>query len=66
MAKREEVDFRIISAPVAIRLDCPHCGEDIEIRWKDVDVPESWSDQWSDVECPECGKEIPLGNWEYD
>lgn len=63
---KKEVDFCIVSAPVGIRLECPHCELDIEIRWKDVDVPESWSDQWPDVACPMCGKEISLGDWDYD
>lgn len=60
------VDFTIVSSPTKIRLICPHCGEDIEIPWGEVDKPESWSDDWPNVECPECDKEIELGSWDYD
>lgn len=63
---KEPVDFTIVSAPVGIHLLCPHCGESVKIPWKDVDVPESWSDAWPNVECPECSKEIELGDWDYD
>ncbi len=59
-------DFTIVSAPVKIHLICPHCGEDIEIPWGELDAPECWSDAWPDVECPECGKDIELGDWDYD
>lgn len=65
-AEKNRVDFTIISAPVKIRLTCPHCGKDIEIPWGEVDKPECWSDYWPGVECPECGKEIELGDWNYD
>ena len=64
--RRESADFRIVSAPIKIALECPHCGEYIEIPWREVDVPESWSDGWPPVDCPECGKLVQLGEWEYD
>lgn len=60
------VDFYIVSAPTHIRFDCPHCGADVRIPWKDVDTPECWVDDWPDVECPDCGKTVQLGGWEYD
>ncbi|MBQ8616362.1 MAG: hypothetical protein IJ418_02500 [Clostridia bacterium] len=60
-------DFVILSAPVAISFDCPHCGRDnIKIPWKDVDAPDCWGDRWPDVECPFCRKPVQLGEWEYD
>lgn len=55
--------FHIDTKVVSISLDCPHCGDRIT---KDVDVPESWSDDWGEVECPECGETIKLGEYEYD
>lgn len=58
--------FRIVSAPVKIAFECPHCGEEVEINWKDVDYPECWSDRWTPVDCPECGKSVELGEWDYD
>jgi C4-type Zn-finger protein len=60
------VDFTINSAPVSISLECPHCESEIEIPWKDLDVPDYWFGTWSDVECLECGKKIELGECEYD
>lgn len=64
--QRYPTDFRIVSAPVEIAFKCPHCGEETKIPWRDVDVPECWSDLWPSVECPECGKSVALGEWEYD
>lgn len=64
--QQKPTDFRIVSAPVEIAFECPHCGEEIKIPWRDVDVPECWSDLWPSVECPECGKSVDLGEWEYD
>lgn len=60
------VDFTIVSKPDHIRLECPHCGNDIEIPFDDVDVPECWQDNWGYVECPECQEMIKLGEWDYD
>lgn len=59
-------DFHISAAPVSIELECPFCHEKIEIPWKDLNPPEYWGDRWDDVECPECGKEIELGDYDYD
>lgn len=47
--------------------DCPHCGEkDIEVNFSEVEYN---TDYWGDgavVTCPHCGKEIELGDYEYD
>lgn len=59
-------DFTIVSAPVCIRFECPFCEADVEIPWKKVDVPDSWSDEWPDATCPECGASVSLGEWVYD
>ncbi len=64
--QQKPTDFRIVSAPVKIAFECPHCGEEIEIPWRDVDCPESWSDGWPPTKCSECGKFVELGAWEYD
>ena len=60
------VDFCIVSAPVKIAFECPNCGEEVEILWRDVDAPDGWSDRWPPTNCPECGKSVELGEWEYD
>ena len=66
MVKDNRTDFTIRSVPYSINFECPYCGEEVEINWNDVNVPENWSDYWDDIVCPECGKTIKLGNWEYD
>lgn len=64
--KDSPVDFTIMSAPVEIRLECPHCTNDIRIPWNDVDHPDCWQDDWGWIECPECGEDIKLGEYDYD
>ena len=43
----KKADFTIVSRPDHIRFECPYCQEDVEVDWNDVDVPESWSDDWN-------------------
>lgn len=65
MAK-EPVDYTIVSRPDHIRLECPHCEEELEIDFEDVNFHQ---DNWSDggyCTCTWCGKEIELGDWDYD
>lgn len=64
--QQKPTDFRIVSAPVKIAFECPHCVEYVEIPWRCVDAPESWSGGWPPVDCPERGKSVKLGEWEYD
>lgn len=61
-----KTDFRIVSKPCAIAFDCPYCGDEIEISWEAANPPIYWGDPWDDVICPNCGKNIELGDWEYD
>lgn len=61
-----ETDYTINSIPYSITLECPHCGERIEIPFDEVVFK---TDYWGDggsCNCPECGKEIELGEYEYD
>lgn len=60
----EPVDFYINQRPISISFECPHCLMDVDISWGDVDVPDSWSDDWGYVECPYCEKEIKLGDYD--
>lgn len=61
------VNYTIISAPKYIKFDCPNCHEeDVEVDFDDVDFN---TDYWGDgawVHCPECGKDVELGDYEYD
>lgn len=66
MERKERTYFYIKQRPVAISFTCPYCDEDVEIPWKEMDVPEYWGDDWGPVECPECGEEVELGDYELD
>lgn len=62
-----KTDFHIDVIPVSISLECPHCDSDIVLNWKDIYVPGYWGGgDWGTVECPACGKDIELGDYEYD
>lgn len=64
MKKNEPIDFYIEQTPTSIVLDCLQCETHISIPWEEVDVPDSWSDDWGYVECPICGFEIKLGDYD--
>lgn len=60
------IDYIIISKPACVRFECPHCGEDVQIAFDEVDFN---TDYWGDgakADCPECGKEVELEDYEYD
>lgn len=59
------VYYTIISKPSYIQFTCPHCEEECEVPFDEVDyVTDYWGDGgWAD--CPYCGKEVELGDWEY-
>lgn len=60
------VDYTIVSKPAYVRFECPHCHEDVEVAFNEVDYN---TDCWSDgawVDCPCCGEEVELDSWEYD
>ncbi len=60
------VDYTIVSRPSYICFKCPHCHEDVQVPFGEVDYN---TDCWSDgawVDCPYCGEEVELDSWEYD
>lgn len=67
-ALNTSVDFTIVQKPHHIDLDCPFCGENIEIDWEDVyNAYEGWSAlKGSYVECPHCRNEVKLGEYDVD
>lgn len=58
--------YIIISKPAYISFTCPHCGEDIEVPFRKVAYNSKVWDDGATVICTECGKEVELGEWEYD
>lgn len=59
-------DYTIISKPSQVFFECPHCKEEVHLNFEDVDFK---TDYWGDgarCNCSECGKEVELGDYEYD
>ena len=52
--------------PESVTFTCPHCGREVTVPWRELDVPECWGDDWGYVECPDCETEVKLGDYEYD
>lgn len=68
-ALNTSVDFTIVQRPHHIFLDCPFCGEEMEIDWEDVyhNAYEDWNTlKGSYVECPYCKNEVKLGDYDVD
>lgn len=60
------IDYTIVSAPASVNFICPLCFNDVEVPFSDVDFK---TDCWSDgayCNCPLCGKEVELGDFDYD
>lgn len=60
------VNYIIISKPDYIQCECPHCKEDIEVDFSEVDFR---TDYWGDgavVTCPKCDEDVDLDDYEYD
>ena len=58
--------YTIISRPHHILLECPHCGNDVEVPFQDVNY---YNDYWGDggtCTCPDCGEDVELDEFEYD
>lgn len=58
------VDFHINVKPVSINFECPHCGCEAYVLWKNLNVPEYWGDDWGEVECEVCGEMVELGDYD--
>lgn len=66
MNRSNPIDYTIVSAPVSVDFMCPHCFNDVEVPFSDVDFK---TDYWVDVaycNCPLCDKEVELGDFDYD
>jgi len=64
----EKVDITVVSTPVSIGFECPHCEEDVHFDYSDfvdqIGQPCDW--KYSKIECPECGIEIEIDDVEWD
>lgn len=63
-----KVDITVIKEPVEVKFECPHCEEEIEIKYEDFcsDVGEVCDWQYSEFECPECNKTVEIGYIDWD
>ena len=63
-----DVDIRVIQRPVSIKFDCPHCEEEICIKYSEfIDIagdPCDWP--YTSIGCPECGGLVKIDNVEWD
>ena len=60
------VDYTILSMPAFVSFECPHCHEDVEVSFEEVDYETGYWEDGGFVNCPECGEEVALGDFEYD
>ena len=59
-------NYIIVSKPDYIAFTCPHCHDEVETPFSDVDYK---TDYWGDgawCDCPSCEKEVELDEYEYD
>lgn len=66
---KTKVDFTIVTAPAYVNLMCPYCDSentyDYDNLQEEVGIEVYFGNHGS-VECILCGKEIELGEVEYD
>ena len=60
------VNFTIISKPDYIELQCPHCKQNVEIPFKNVNFYTSDWSEGGETDCPDCGLTVKLGEYEYN
>lgn len=67
-AEQKEVEFTIVKNPTQVTLECPFCGEEIEIEWEDFEYNNmNWANiRGEKIECPECNEYIKLGDFDVD
>lgn len=59
-------NYIIVSKLDYITFTCPHCHDEVEIPFSDVDYK---TDYWGDgawCDCLSCEKEVELDEYEYD
>ena len=59
------IDITVISRPSYITIECPHCGEEINIEYNDflgMMTHYYYYEDWTDevIEWHECGKEVTI------
>lgn len=63
------VDITIIQVPTHVEFECPHCGEENELRYWDFcrlagDDPHGW--EHMNTRCSYCGHESKINNVDWD
>ena len=64
---KRSASIEVISIPSHILLSCPHCDEEVEIKYSDfcemVGEPCDW--KYSALDCPECEKSIEIDSVDW-
>lgn len=60
------VDYKIISKPVYVQFECPHCEETVKVPYDEVDYNTDYPGDGAKATCPECDKEVDLDYYEYE
>jgi len=67
MGKYKKVEIQVHMKPTHISFECPHCENDIEIKYDDfcdmVGEPCDWT--YSVFECPECGESVEINSVDW-
>lgn len=63
----EKIQLHVETIPAYIRYECPHCGIETAIPYKEfIDEhgqPCDWN--YDAVTCAECGKKYEIDGWEF-
>lgn len=60
------VDYTIVSKPAFVNFICPHCFNDVEVPFSEVDFKTEYWGDGAYCNCPLCDKEVELRDFDYD
>ena len=63
-----KIDLQVVSRPVTVEFECPHCMNDAQIDYSDFNdlIGEPYDWKYSKVDCPECGKSLEIDDVDWD
>jgi len=65
----KKTDIEILSGPVSVKFDCPHCEAEIEMDFDEFSslMAESYPGDWqgNKIECPDCEEEIEIDDVDW-